>query len=171
MRPDTLKELQTRTLQATLDLRSIRDERERLITAEHDTTTKRIIAEFEDRIATASEAQNTATTAYEDARVAYTLNRGWNACYPRGTKLFEWSFKQRGYSPNQKPQPTGKTAILEVFTRNSTTPGNMSPYSIPNLGDVVLRYLKKNGTPSLKVERWNDNMADSWRSTNTEKPT
>lgn len=44
-------------------------------------------------------------------------------------------------------------AIFEVYRSWTPVPGNMSRWSRPAIGDPVVRPLKKDGTPGLKIDR------------------
>ena len=70
---------------------------------------------------------------------------------PLGTEFHEWGRKPHQYSPRNAPyELTGKVGILEVFTRTSAFPANLSDYSIPEIGSYILRFKKKNGSLSTQ---------------------
>lgn len=81
--------------------------------------------------------------------------------WPVGTKLVEFE-PPRGGSLDKKMVPTGEKAVLEVYEDGDPVPMN-ARWHRPSPGQVVLRLLKKDGTPGTKVECWNSYaMVNRW---------
>lgn len=74
--------------------------------------------------------------------------------YPEGTILLEWK-DTRDYNYKPVKCKTGNRAVIQVFRKGDEIPVNQrwKNFSI-SVGDVVLRELKKDGTPGKKFERW-----------------
>lgn len=72
-----------------------------------------------------------------------------NDHYKVGQTLWRW--EHRNWPVNEW-RDTGKRGIVEVFTRDSVMPLGTSQYSKPSIGAIVLRLLKKDGTPSSRIE-------------------
>jgi len=87
--------------------------------------------------------------------------------WPVGTRLVGWNLP-RGYSPDQRMTRTGETAVLEVYKEGDPLPGN-TRWDRPSPGQVVLRPLKKDGTPGAKARCWNAyGMAKRWYAEGTD---
>lgn len=101
------------------------------------------------------ELRSAATKAVEEARVAYAMT-GVTSPFPIGTKLFEWQ-RPRTYSfhnrSGRKLEPTGKVGIIEVITPTSEHPDNVSSWRAAEAGDLVIRTLRKDGTPGKSYEK------------------
>lgn len=85
-----------------------------------------------------------------EARVkAATVNgvEGW----PLGTKICR-------QKPDFWGRPTGKLdyAVVEVVTADSEFSKTLARHSRPEIGDIVARFLKVDGSRSLRVERLNN---------------
>lgn len=98
-------------------------------------------------IQSAAEEFNTAKTAWLAIK---------NVPHPIGTKYLRWEkdLRWRGFGrPIHEPRKwiaTGETAVLEVVTRESKFADNLSRYSRPKVGEIILRVNKKNGEPGLR---------------------
>lgn len=98
---------------------------------------------------------NKAKREWEDAVACKALKEV--VCpYPEGTVLVEW--KNDRYDLG-KINKTGRRAALKVFRKNEQW---MFKYGIPNIGDLILRYLLKNGKPSKKAIMWKYVDQDCW---------
>jgi hypothetical protein len=94
-------------------------------------------------------------TANNEARIAYIAERDRaaieeaNPPYPVGTKVYEW-IRLEWPNHDQPKKLSGRVGLIEVWTRDSKKPDSvgLGPY----VGRVVVRFLKKDGTPSLKYE-------------------
>jgi hypothetical protein len=91
----------------------------------------------------AATARQAAQDVYDTAREELGAT-GVGAKYPIGTILVEW-VERYG---SDKLRATGRRAVVEVFTRKSEYLGDR-PYIDP--GDIVARYLKKDGTPGKAI--------------------
>lgn len=67
--------------------------------------------------------------------------------YPVGTVLVEWYRKYQFY-PWHK---TGKKVIVQVYDGSQALAGNLSDYSKPNKGQIVLFYTKKDGSIGTQI--------------------
>lgn len=112
---------------------------------------------FAERINAAQKALAAATQAYEDTKIA-EAQAGVDAKYPIGTKMAKWRRKYRySYgSDNPWTEQTGDFGIVEVITRESQHPANFADYSRASLGSIVIRKLKKDGTPSAQYVKFHD---------------
>jgi hypothetical protein len=77
--------------------------------------------------------------------------------YPESTILRKWRYEC--YSKVWRVE-YGEF-VLQVFREGDKISRNYRWGKRPNVGDIVLRAMKKDGTPSLAVERWNDYMKKS----------
>jgi len=69
--------------------------------------------------------------------------------YPEGTVVEE--MRRPKHSFNGALRPTGKEGVLQIFRAGDKYPSNLGAYSVPDVGDVVVRDLKNDGTPGLMV--------------------
>lgn len=79
--------------------------------------------------------------------------------YLEGTKLVEWGYPR--WSSGCPMSKTGEVAILEIFKKDDEVPVNCRR-NMPDVGAIVLRILKKDGSKGLKVKCWNDRMKGYW---------
>lgn len=79
--------------------------------------------------------------------------------YPEGTVVEERKRSGTSFSAiRSDPKPTGKKGVIQIFRAGDWYPTNLSEYSAPEVGSVVVRELKKDGTPGLVVKKlagWN----------------
>ena len=62
--------------------------------------------------------------------------------------------KTSGRAWERRPaKPTGREAIPEVRRHDTIFPGNRT-WNLPEVGEIFLRVLKKDGTPSSLIERY-----------------
>lgn len=101
------------------------------------------------------EAARAARQAYEVAKLA---EANASLPFPVGTKLIGW---MRSHVSTYRRGPFGKksTGIVEVCDNNTEMPIGQR-YGLPAIGDVIIRLLKKDGTPGKSVEKYN---GDGWR--------
>lgn len=52
--------------------------------------------------------------------------------------------------------------VVEIRRTDTKFPANQR-WGLPDLGDPFVRLLKKDGTPSLKLDRWNWRVTDQWK--------
>ncbi len=90
----------------------------------------------------------------EKERIALT---GDGAPYPLGTRLVQWEWPRWG----GKPAPTKHMGIVDAITSKSEHPANVR-YGRAQIGQYVVRLIKKDGTTSSKYHLWRDYMKNSW---------
>ena len=106
-----------------------------------------------------------AVDAVNKASAEYTIERNKvneqksleSLPYPVGTKLFEWETKQW----TNEFRKTNRVAVLEIYKQGDALPVN-TRWSRPEVGDMVLRILKKDGTVGSKVEVFRDYLKSWW---------
>lgn len=76
-----------------------------------------------------------------------------NLPYPEGTILRKWRWDMYARIWRE----TGDYVVLQIFRKGDKIPGNCR-WGIPHVGQVVIRDLKKDRTPALAVEVWQDYM-------------
>lgn len=145
-----LSQLQDALNDARASLESVRkeisDEDYRMMRAFKEQVAKELASRFGDKFKAAQEAYASAVRAelLERDRIARS---GENAKYPVGSKFRQWRTERW---QNAK-KPTGLIGIMEIITTDSLHPGNVSYRA--NVGDAVIRHLKKDGTPSTRYDR------------------
>ena len=80
--------------------------------------------------------------------------------YPEGTRLYEWKHEFRFGGGNVVK--SGKVGIIQLFKEGDALPANMGTWHRPYDGQIVIRELKKDGTPGLKVYDWREWMFGHW---------
>lgn len=74
--------------------------------------------------------------------------------HPEGTILTQWEHSRwPGPIGSTAMKPTGKKAIMQVFKEGDPFPSNRR-WGRPSPGNVVLRELKKDGTPGTAATTW-----------------
>lgn len=91
----------------------------------------------------------------EKDRIAKT---GEGAPFPLGTKLCKWENKETSRFSRKYAWEKVADGVMEAFTTESDGPANLR-YGAANVGDFVVRVLKKDGTPGARYER----IGDTWR--------
>lgn len=81
--------------------------------------------------------------------------------YPLGAIFAEWK-KERFAARTQPPKLTGRKAVFEVVTSSTQFPDNWASYSKPEIGQYILRVLKKDGTPGKQVIVTTHGKAYNW---------
>jgi hypothetical protein len=79
--------------------------------------------------------------------------------YPEGTILHEWTKNSRWNANPGTWIKTGERAVIQIFRRGDNFVG---VNNVPLAGAVVIRYLKKDGTPSMRVRQWADFFEKCW---------
>lgn len=144
--------------------------------AEHDRDAKRrrsldafaakldaeLDAEFGPGLAALRQEEWDAREALDAARLAEGRER--LADLPRGV-LVEWAQEQTSWSRSTGPvKPTGRRAVLEVVGPHFRAPAGRV-HGLPRQGEVILRLLKKDGSPAPPFEElprsWEG--PDAWR--------
>jgi hypothetical protein len=117
----------------------------------HDKINEQLQEKYGKRLEAAATKAQEARIAYEDARVNAAATQ---AEIPLGTKMARWEHVR---DPNKYHewiwQPTKQRGVVEVFTRESEHNAGRR-WSTPDIGEVVIRVLRKNGTPSKEVVRF-----------------
>lgn len=108
---------------------------------------------FDDRDRELRNAVYEANRAHELGIVeAKNGNTGW---LPVGTVIVKW--ERPRYTYGRGPlKLTDQVGMVEVWSPDSVYPENKSRYSRPHAGDIVVRLLKKDGTPSKNFESANE---------------
>ena len=127
--------------------------------------TREADAEFNEKIQEARKASALAYASFMDEKESLAAQ---NAPRPVGTRYVRWERETRRWGDkSDKPllwKATGDTGVLEVVTRASQFADNLASYSIPNVGDLIVRLSKKSGELGLKfvtsqefmqVNQWN----------------
>ena len=136
---------------AYYDLKDERDKKRNDLVYEYiNKIDSKLEAEYGDRLRELSDAHTKAQAAAEQYDVEQAIA---NAKYLIGTIMCKWVVKS---SWERVPQwEIECRGIVEVFTRESPRPDNQR-FSLPSIGDIIVRILKKDGKPGLRVERIND---------------
>jgi hypothetical protein len=101
------------------------------------------------------EAARAARQAYETAKLA---EANASLPFPVGTKLIGW-IRRKLSSFRCGPLEKKSLGVVEVCDKNTEIPKGIV-YHRPDIGDVLVRLLKKDGTPGKAVEKYN---GDGWR--------
>jgi len=105
-------------------------------------------AQFLQSIKTAEDAAITARQDFQLATAAFHIGKGWQG-QPVGTVFYEVSAPMYGCGACRA---TGLRAVLEIWQEDSPRPKSLK-YGIPRPGNLILRYLKADGTPGLRFDR------------------
>lgn len=119
-----------------------------VIQAERDTRQReareRIAAEYADRMQSAWKVREAARKAYLEA-VSNEASHPWD-----GKRVYKMvTIRSRFNSAPIREQRV--EGLVEVVRLDSRFAGNLSSYSRPRLGSVIVRKIKKDGTPSLQL--------------------
>lgn len=140
--------------EARTDLLALKDKisaekRERL-----DEFTRQLNAELDDRYGLHLKR---AQQRVADAKEADDKHREQTAAerspYPLGTTLHEWKDTSPTWSRHIRWEKTGVVGVVEVFKKGDDFPLNVSQWSLPDYGEVILRPRKKDGSPSKALHR------------------
>lgn len=107
-----------------------------------------LAAEFSAKEAEALAAVNAAQSVVDQERIAKA-----NAATGRfavGTKCFRWNRIQW-----TEQWQKGECGIVEVFTAESPLRATASSYSRPRIGSLVIRHMRVDGTPALRISESN----------------
>lgn len=121
--------------------RAVRDV-ERLISAEVSAARQAVEAKYEGALSDARRERARATAAKEAADIAAAQT------HPLAGKRVQRKVRKSGWSRDLVDQ----LGVVEIFTRESAVPLNQR-YMRQSIGDPIVRLLKKDGTPGLKIER------------------
>lgn len=148
-----LEELRKVWNSACVELVAVRDERSRVKRERDAAFEVELEARFGEmlRNASAAEAQAEQLFIAEQARVALEKAQAKTYKVPVGSVLHEWTTKRF----EKTPVWTGRRGVLEIISPESSHPGNLA-YGRARIGDVVVRLLKKDGSPGQSyVQGWN----------------
>ena len=117
---------------------------------------------YNKRVRAATIAENEAQQAVEVERERVALSETVHP-YPLGTRMVEWDYPRRLYrAPTVQDRIlTGRVGVLEVITAKSEHPANKT-YNLAARGELVIRILKKDGTPSKTYERVSRTWSLQW---------
>ncbi len=136
---DVLKEAVSSASEAVYKLESEIRERQRVIECE-----------FSAALDSAKAALYQARAQWQEFRDAEALAEA-KPPYPVGTKLAQWErCSEWNSTETKKVRASGVTGVLEIITRDSEHPANLSKYSRASVGSCVVRLLKKNGETGSK---------------------
>lgn len=134
---------------STLVLRRDRERHERLAAVQGQLD-RELEEQYGADIATLKDAEREAETAYLAAVESAALDK--LKSYPSGI-VEEWDFERYLYLRGKEKRPTGRRGIYEICTRATQFPDNTGTYRRPDVGEVFIRILRKNGTPGIKFEK------------------
>lgn len=117
---------------------------------------------YDKRVRAANIAENEAQQLVEAEKERIALSETLHP-YSLGTRMVEWSYPRRLYSQAtvQNRVLTGRVGVLEIITNKSEHPANKT-YGLAERGELVIRILKKDGTPSKVYERLNRRWNLQW---------
>lgn len=116
---------------------------------------------YNERVLAARIAEHEARKTLEAEKERIALSETVHP-YPLGTRMVEWKYWTHHYHNRPENRAlTGRVGILEVITSTSEHPANKT-YGLANRGDLVIRILKKDGTPSKMYEQVRRHCAYHW---------
>ena len=117
--------------------------------------------EFGKRLEATASIVRAATAARDAARIE--LANAGGGKYRPGQKMVEWRRKP-AYASGPDYSVTGRVGLIEVYTNDTVVPERFHrSYRKPEIGELVLRPMKADGTPGVKIE-----MARGWSGDRTE---
>ena len=116
---------------------------------------------FRDRVRKANTSEYEARLALQAEKERIALEETVHP-YPLGTRMVEWGYPKYTYCGTPKDRRlTGRIGVLEVITEKSEHPANKTN-GLAERGELVIRILKKDNTPSKSYERVNGWRSDHW---------
>jgi len=74
--------------------------------------------------------------------------------YPEGTVMVHWE-RPFTYGVNNHPyKKSGDKGVLQIFKPYDKFPSKPKRWGMPSVGDVVIRLLKKDGTPGIQAKQY-----------------
>jgi hypothetical protein len=73
--------------------------------------------------------------------------------YPEGTIMVHWERPCYFSNAHGNYRTTGDRGILQIFRKGDSFPSNQH-WGCPRVGDVVIRRLKKDGSPGIQAEQY-----------------
>ncbi len=135
-----IRQLQdSRTAELAKQIEAIKSETYREVTERHKAKLETLKAE-EKRLRLGMEA----------AKVAESSGQ-W---YPVGSIVTKWEDKSSRWARQPDYQPTKQKGIVEVYDGSQQLPGNIE-HGLPSIGDLVVFFLKKDGTKGSRFEKFN----------------
>jgi hypothetical protein len=139
--------------EAFYDVERRRSDRERVLMAGLNATLK---AEFGAERNAAEAAKQKAEEAVKvEADRIRALESEAAMPYPVGTKLVEWKKSRNAWMGSREWDKSGVVGVIEIFKAGDEVPENIR-WNKPVVGQIVIRYLKKDGSKAARVEIWND---------------
>jgi len=105
---------------------------------------------YNERVRAANIAEHEALQAVEAEKERIALEETVHPYLP-GTRMVEWECPRWSNFKPEDRRLTSRVGILEVITSTSEHPANKTN-GLANRGDLVIRVLKKDGTPSKAYE-------------------
>lgn len=138
--------------------RKLREERDQKIYDQVESLQEEVHAEYRDRMNAAHEECVAARAELDAAKLADAKPK-----WPVGTVVCAWKQRTEGWMQ----RPTGEwkviaKGVMEIITAESEHPDSLNKYSRASIGDVVVRLLKKDGTPGKKYESLTGWKAKHW---------
>ena len=128
-------------------LKRQRDDKLRVMVIEINKT---LSAEFGDAISKAFENEANARKEFEAERDRIAVEEAPSKIkFPEGTVMVKWAraWYDGHYTPTEKYK-------LCIFRQGDPLPGNIGKWKVPNVGDVVMRKILKDGSLSARVEEF-----------------
>lgn len=104
-------------------------------------------ATFRDQLATLRATRAAASKALDDARVEAAISSN-----PMIGRKVQKTFSKPVYRGSYRSREVIGYGIFEVCTSTTVFPSNQRHW-LPDIGETFIRLLKKDGTPSLKIDR------------------
>jgi len=73
--------------------------------------------------------------------------------YPEGTIVYGWK-NRSSWALNPGMDRTGKRGVIEVYKEGDAYPSNRSRWSLPKVGEIVVRILKRDGSKGIEAEKY-----------------
>lgn len=148
----TIDQLQQNLSKAERALSAISSDREREKQRRLKAVDKALDEMFGASKAEAIEVVRVAQDAYDTACEENPLP---HKRFKVGQALVEWKFPGSAWSTDRRRTPQRK-GIVQVFKRGDMLPGNTGSYSTPTPGTIIVRPLRKDGSPGKAVAQWLD---------------
>lgn len=150
-----LERLYERRIMAVDEFRKLQAKHEIELAEAIGVEKKRLTAEFDakysEAIDFAREAAKKAVVAHEAALIADVVA---NLPFSVGAKMVSWGQKKKRFGRNDNPIEILATGFAEVVKRDTVFPGNISEYHRPEVGDVIVRLAKANGTAGVAFDKY-----------------
>ena len=121
---------------------------------------EKLYEEFGVELEDARREQAKAKKEYQEAVDMVSLERV-RLDYPEGTILVRWGTGRNPVDFKPIMIKSNDRVIIQVYRRGDVLPLGIR-WGKPNVGEVILREIKKDGTPGKKVELWKTDMKKYW---------